>query len=182
MISGLGRSPGEGKGYPLQHSGLENSKDYSSWSCKESDTTEWLSLHFHFLWSCRPFLLLQIQYNIYASFCLFLELPHTYGYPLYVIIFFSYQSVLCYFSYSTSQTNEEEKRGNSHFLNTFQVGFDFPISHCVPISPEQWAAFVTFADALDPCLEYSSFPQTELWLRNELSPSYGITFCECLEP
>ena len=24
---GLGRSPGEGKGYPLQHSGLENSTD-----------------------------------------------------------------------------------------------------------------------------------------------------------
>ena len=28
-IPGLGRSPGEGKGYPLQYSGLENSKDYS---------------------------------------------------------------------------------------------------------------------------------------------------------
>ena len=27
LIPGLGRSPGEGKGYPLQHSGLENSKD-----------------------------------------------------------------------------------------------------------------------------------------------------------
>ena len=26
---GLGRSPGEGKGYPLQYSGLENSMDYS---------------------------------------------------------------------------------------------------------------------------------------------------------
>ena len=28
LIPGLGRSPGEGKGYPLQYSGLENSKDY----------------------------------------------------------------------------------------------------------------------------------------------------------
>ena len=27
-IPGLGRSPGEGKGYPLQYSGLENSRDY----------------------------------------------------------------------------------------------------------------------------------------------------------
>ena len=27
-IPGLGRSPREGKGYPLQYSGLENSKDY----------------------------------------------------------------------------------------------------------------------------------------------------------
>ena len=27
LIPGLGRSPGEGKGYPLQYSGLENSID-----------------------------------------------------------------------------------------------------------------------------------------------------------
>ena len=27
-IAGLGRSPGEGKGYPFQYSGLENSMDY----------------------------------------------------------------------------------------------------------------------------------------------------------
>ena len=40
-IAGLGRSPGEGKGYPLQYSGLENSMDYT-----ESDMTERLSLHF----------------------------------------------------------------------------------------------------------------------------------------
>ena len=37
--SGLGRSPGEGKGYPLQYSGLE----YSPWGRKELDTTEQLS-------------------------------------------------------------------------------------------------------------------------------------------
>ena len=29
LIPGLGGSPGEGKGYPLQYSGLENSKDYT---------------------------------------------------------------------------------------------------------------------------------------------------------
>ena len=40
----LGRSPGEGNGYPLQYSGLENPTDYSPWGCKESDTTERLSL------------------------------------------------------------------------------------------------------------------------------------------
>ena len=28
LIPGLGRSPGEGKGYPLQYCGLENSMDY----------------------------------------------------------------------------------------------------------------------------------------------------------
>ena len=48
-IPGLGRSPGEGKGYPLQYSSLENSMDCSPWSHKESDTTERLSLHFLYL-------------------------------------------------------------------------------------------------------------------------------------
>ena len=36
---GSGRSPGEGKGYPLQYSGVENSMD-SPWGSKELDTTE----------------------------------------------------------------------------------------------------------------------------------------------
>ena len=40
---GLGRSPGEGQGYPLQYSGLENSTDYRPWGRKESDTTERLT-------------------------------------------------------------------------------------------------------------------------------------------
>ena len=40
-IPGLGRSPGEGKGYPLQYPDLENSMElYSPRGCKESDTTE----------------------------------------------------------------------------------------------------------------------------------------------
>ena len=41
-IPGSGRSPGEGNGYPLQYSCLENSTDreaYSPWDHKESDTT-----------------------------------------------------------------------------------------------------------------------------------------------
>ena len=44
-IPGLLRSPGEGKGYPLQSSGLENSMD-CPWDRKKSDMTERLSLHF----------------------------------------------------------------------------------------------------------------------------------------
>ena len=39
-IPGLGRSPGEGKGCPLQYSGL-----YSLWGLKEWDTTERFLLH-----------------------------------------------------------------------------------------------------------------------------------------
>ena len=37
-------SPGEGKSYPPQYSGLDNSIDYSPWSRKELNMTEWLSL------------------------------------------------------------------------------------------------------------------------------------------
>ena len=43
LIPGLGRSPGEGTGYPLQYSGLENPMD-SPGGRKELDTTEQLSL------------------------------------------------------------------------------------------------------------------------------------------
>ena len=39
-IPRLGRSPGDGKGYPLQYSGLENSVDCSPWGCKELDVIE----------------------------------------------------------------------------------------------------------------------------------------------
>ena len=39
-IPGLGRSPGEGKGYPLQYSGLENSMDYIVHGVAELDMTE----------------------------------------------------------------------------------------------------------------------------------------------
>ena len=40
--------PGEEKGYPLQHSGLENSMDCRVYGgSKELDMTERLSLHFN---------------------------------------------------------------------------------------------------------------------------------------
>ena len=37
-IPGLGRSSGEGKGYPLQYSGLENSMDYTVHGVSKSQT------------------------------------------------------------------------------------------------------------------------------------------------
>ena len=40
LIPGLGRSPGEGIGYPRQYSGLENSMDCSPWGHKESDMSK----------------------------------------------------------------------------------------------------------------------------------------------
>ena len=54
LIPELGRSPGEGKGYPLQYSGLENSMDSIVYGVAESDTNEWLSLSLCLL---GPFLL-----------------------------------------------------------------------------------------------------------------------------
>ena len=38
LIPGLGRSPGEGKGYPLQYSGLENSMDCTVYEVAKSQT------------------------------------------------------------------------------------------------------------------------------------------------
>ena len=43
-IPGLGRSPGEGNGYPLQYSCLQNAmgRGYSPWGCKDLNMTEHL--------------------------------------------------------------------------------------------------------------------------------------------
>ena len=47
LIPGLGRSPGEGKGYPLQYSGLENSMDCIVHGVSKS-RTRLSNFHFHF--------------------------------------------------------------------------------------------------------------------------------------
>ena len=44
LIPGLGRSSGEGNGYPLQYSGLENSMDCVVHRITELDRTEHLSV------------------------------------------------------------------------------------------------------------------------------------------
>ena len=46
LISGLGRSPGGGNGYPLQYSGLENSMDCIDHGVAES-RTRLSDFHFH---------------------------------------------------------------------------------------------------------------------------------------
>ena len=56
-IPGLGRSPGEGNGNPLQYSYLENSMSlvsYSPWGRKEWNTTEGLALSLSFTILFRP--------------------------------------------------------------------------------------------------------------------------------
>ena len=46
-IPGLGRSPKEGNGYPLQYSGLENPMDYIIHGVAKSQT-QLSDFHFHF--------------------------------------------------------------------------------------------------------------------------------------
>ena len=65
-IPGLGRSPGEGNGYPLQYSGLENSVHGG---LKELETTERLSLSLYcgsFAW-CIIFLSLLSRFSLSLS-------------------------------------------------------------------------------------------------------------------
>ena len=85
-IPGLGRSPGEGKGYPLQYFGLENSMDYIVHGVTKSRTRlsnfyfHFLSNHFQFIFvycvrKCSNFILLHVAVfvptNTYGRDCLF---------------------------------------------------------------------------------------------------------------
>ena len=54
LIPGLGRFPGEEKGYPLQYSGLENSMDYKVHRVAKS-WTQLGDFHFHSL-KTHPFI------------------------------------------------------------------------------------------------------------------------------
>ena len=51
LIPGLGRSPGEGKEYPLQYSGLENSMDYIAHGVAKS-RTRLSEFHTHIVEHC----------------------------------------------------------------------------------------------------------------------------------
>ena len=79
LIPGLGRSPGEGNGYPLRYSGLENSMDCIVHRVTKSRT--WLS-SFHFHLGSKPFIcLLYIFYCVSPFICLcflFLHLSQVY--------------------------------------------------------------------------------------------------------
>ena len=74
LIPGLGRSPGEGNGYPLQYYWPgEFHVVYSPWGRKELDRTEWLSLtlqDFHDQGSWKP-------NNWWESFLMFLGSPES---------------------------------------------------------------------------------------------------------
>ena len=65
-IPGLGRSPGEGNGYPLQYSGLENSTDCIVHEAAKNWT--WLSdFHFHFTFHVLLWNFLLCSISIFSS-------------------------------------------------------------------------------------------------------------------
>ena len=80
-IPGLGRYPGEGIGYPLQCSGLENSMDCRVHGVSKSQT-QLSDFHFHFKvgryltqWLSDLFLL---QLTVKNSFYITINCMHTY--------------------------------------------------------------------------------------------------------
>ena len=81
-IPGLGRSPGEGKGYPLQYSGLENSMD----SIVHVVTKSWTRLgDFHFL-----FLLKQIYlFSYIKEICIYIQYLKIHQFEVYGSVIFS---------------------------------------------------------------------------------------------
>ena len=101
-ISGLGRSPGEGNGHPLQYSCLENPMDWRAWWAtvhrvsKESDKTE--RLHFH-LTKFLSFLVCSFThwankkkkkffFKIFGVWTIFLKsLPNSLPYCFYIVLY-----------------------------------------------------------------------------------------------
>ena len=94
-IPGLGRSPGEGNGNPLQYSCLKNSTDREACQatvhgghCKELDMSEWLSF---FICS-----LVSVYWNILPTF---LRLLSSYKWVVRVLYYYVYKSFDEYMSH-----------------------------------------------------------------------------------
>ena len=67
LIPGLGKSPGEGNGYPFQYSGLENSMEYTVHGVTKSQTQlSNFHVHFSFLHCAKSF---QFDVVLFICFC-----------------------------------------------------------------------------------------------------------------
>ena len=82
-IPGLARCTGEGKVYPLQYSGLENSMDYTVHGVAKSQTR--LS-HFHFVYSYHLFLISPVSVRS-LPFLSFIKPIFAWNVPLVSLIF-----------------------------------------------------------------------------------------------
>ena len=91
-ISGLGRFPGEGKGYPLQYSGLENSMDCIVHGVAKSRT---LLSNFHTIYIyIHTFF---FRYILCYLYFLLLDYMFFYIYENIYIFFFRSFSIICIF-------------------------------------------------------------------------------------
>ena len=88
-IPGLGRSPGEGKGYPLRYSGLESSPDCIVHRAANS-RTRLSAFHFVFM----PFLLPLFHKPHLPHFplCSFLSLTDSCASSLFIQVFFKFMN------------------------------------------------------------------------------------------
>ena len=94
-IPGLGRSPEEGKGYPLQYSGLENSMDHTVHGVTKSWT--WLSdfyftLYMYLMFSSKWFMCF---FNVSFDFTLIYFSSHSQGEATLLQSFFKIISFYC---------------------------------------------------------------------------------------
>ena len=87
LILGLGRSPGEGKGCPLQYSGLGNSMDCVVHGVAKS-RTQLNDSHFH-VYTCT---------YIYMYVCVYIY-THMYTYTYYLVWKIHFQNIedVCFF-------------------------------------------------------------------------------------
>ena len=82
-IPGLGRSPGEGKGYPLQYSGLENSMDYTVHGVEKSHS-----------WATFTSLHIYIYVCVCVCVCVY---THTYIYIyIYTLMYICVKTYKCF--------------------------------------------------------------------------------------
>ena len=82
LIPGLGRSPGKGKGYPLQYSGPENSMDCIANGVVKSQT-RLSNYHFYFTF-------IYIHIYVYIMELIYIDYIYIYIYIVNYIIFFSF--------------------------------------------------------------------------------------------
>ena len=125
-VPGLGGSPGDGKGFPLQYSGLENSTDYTVHGVAKSRT--WLSDFHYFAWGLLSFLNLWV--DVFHQF---------WGSPIH--FFFKY--VFCP-NFSLFFWNS-----NNNHLTLSQVSF----TTCFT-SPQPSHFVLQFRESLLPCLHF----------------------------
>ena len=127
-VPGLGRYPGEGNGYLLQYSCLENSMDRGTWWAtvhdvtKGSDTTEWLSL-----------LLLCYSYTEQLEFEPMQSDFRVYNYNHYIIKWWKQQNALVFVLQFASNSKKDNKEIDKY--------------------PSEWSIQINFSHSLQdkPC-------------------------------